>query len=341
MTVGVSTFNTSATSATYQYVGCYPDGPTRDFPGGSVQLGTSTPLDSTIACTAVCEGYMYMGLQWSQECFCGNSYNNGVPDGMGWNNCPGGECPMTDCDADGVLDADGTASLCGNGEKNCGYRNAVYSFAADLRGKIHSWDIDGVDIDFGGEMLSNTYAHSALVSGLNFSATHAFNFQADARLSQSIETFMNVALGQPGGLFDVTGIQLLDAWNRSVPLVHGGTEPSEDYCEPPAHDYRGTVAVADSGRTCQHWAAQTPHSHDRTPHNYPEFGLEGEHNYCRNPDGEPTAWCYTTDRAKVWRPATSAPSQSKAAMPARNRNRNWERAEPSSSPLISAAQHSA
>ena len=62
----------------------------------------------------------------------------------------------------------------------------------------------------------------------------------------------------------------------------------------------GTIAETATGKTCQDWAAQTPHSHTRTPLNYPEFGLEGEHNYCRNPDGEPTAWCYTTDPAARW-----------------------------------------
>ena len=75
---------------------------------------------------------------------------------------------------------------------------------------------------------------------------------------------------------------------------------SEDYCEPSAWDYRGSVAVTATGRTCQDWAAQTPHEHSRTPNNYPEFGLEGEHNYCRNPDGEATAWCYTTDPSSRW-----------------------------------------
>lgn len=31
---------------------------------------------------------------------------------------------------------------------------------------------------------------------------------------------------------------------------------------------------------------------------FPDAGLES--NYCRNPDGEPYAWCFTTDSAKDW-----------------------------------------
>eukprot|EP00035_Acanthoeca_spectabilis_P039104 m.59035 g.59035 ORF g.59035 m.59035 type:complete len:527 (+) comp9439_c0_seq1:618-2198(+) len=63
--------------------------------------------------------------------------------------------------------------------------------------------------------------------------------------------------------------------------------------------YRGTHATTISGKTCQQWTAQTPHSHSRTPANYPSGGL-GDHNYCRNPDGEPQAWCYTTDPNSRW-----------------------------------------
>ena len=66
------------------------------------------------------------------------------------------------------------------------------------------------------------------------------------------------------------------------------------------HDYRGEVSVTESGRTCQKWTSQTPHSHMFTPDDISDEGL-GDHNFCRNPeDGEPTAWCYTTDPEKTW-----------------------------------------
>ena len=67
-------------------------------------------------------------------------------------------------------------------------------------------------------------------------------------------------------------------------------------------DYEGSASTTGSGLTCQAWTSQTPHSHTRTPDNYPESGL-GDHNYCRNPDGEPSPWCYTTD------PSTRCPTR--------------------------------
>ncbi|XP_037541126.1 plasminogen [Nematolebias whitei] len=62
--------------------------------------------------------------------------------------------------------------------------------------------------------------------------------------------------------------------------------------------YRGTVAVTESGKTCQSWSVQTPHRHNRSPENYPCKGLDG--NYCRNPDNERKPWCYTTDPNTRW-----------------------------------------
>ena len=54
------------------------------------------------------------------------------------------------------------------------------------------------------------------------------------------------------------------------------------------------MSVTVTGKQCQRWTSQSPHDHVRTPENYPNLGL-GPHNFCRNPDGEPTAWCYTMD----------------------------------------------
>ena len=69
---------------------------------------------------------------------------------------------------------------------------------------------------------------------------------------------------------------------------------SGDKCD----GYRGLQTKTVSGRTCQAWTSMSPHVHAVTPITYPLQGLVG--NYCRNPDGEPTIWCFTTDPGKRW-----------------------------------------
>mmetsp|Transcript_29063 Transcript_29063/g.48011 ORF Transcript_29063/g.48011 Transcript_29063/m.48011 type:complete len:539 (+) Transcript_29063:143-1759(+) len=82
-------------------------------------------------------------------------------------------------------------------------------------------------------------------------------------------------------------------YTRTPPPICGA-DPSTCGCpQVQQSDYRGTIATTVSGKICQRWDAQSPHSHTLTPNGYPLSGL-GE-NYCRNPDGEPSAWCYTTD----------------------------------------------
>ena len=61
---------------------------------------------------------------------------------------------------------------------------------------------------------------------------------------------------------------------------------------PLGSDYKGNASITVSGRTCQKWSVQTPHAHGWTD--------QGDHNYCRNPDGEAGAWCYTTDPDVRW-----------------------------------------
>ena len=62
--------------------------------------------------------------------------------------------------------------------------------------------------------------------------------------------------------------------------------------KPLGGDYKGTANKTVNGRNCQKWSLQKPHGHI--------FGGQGDHNYCRNPDGEPGVWCYTTDPEKRW-----------------------------------------
>jgi len=90
------------------------------------------------------------------------------------------------------------------------------------------------------------------------------------------------------------------------------TDPGKrwDYCYPVGKcvgemsgrhgvDYRGCQTKTRSGYSCQKWTSKFPHWHRITWRRYPHKGI-GDHNYCRNPDGEPTIWCYTTSPGKRW-----------------------------------------
>ncbi|XP_050751137.1 plasminogen-like [Gymnogyps californianus] len=63
-------------------------------------------------------------------------------------------------------------------------------------------------------------------------------------------------------------------------------------------DYRGRIAITESGNACQQWNMQFPHRHGWIPDRYPCKGLE--ENYCRNPDGEKRPWCYTINSSVRW-----------------------------------------
>ncbi|KAH0518335.1 Hepatocyte growth factor [Microtus ochrogaster] len=57
--------------------------------------------------------------------------------------------------------------------------------------------------------------------------------------------------------------------------------------------YRGTTNTIWNGIPCQRWDSQYPHQHDVTPENFKCKDLR--ENYCRNPDGAESPWCFTTD----------------------------------------------
>ncbi|XP_004674018.1 PREDICTED: plasminogen [Condylura cristata] len=62
--------------------------------------------------------------------------------------------------------------------------------------------------------------------------------------------------------------------------------------------YVGKISKTMSGIQCQAWDSQTPHAHGYIPSKFPSKNLKG--NYCRNPDGEPRPWCFTTNPQKRW-----------------------------------------
>jgi len=64
-------------------------------------------------------------------------------------------------------------------------------------------------------------------------------------------------------------------------------------------DYIGCQYQTVSGYTCQNWLEQTPQSHGYIPEWYPDGHL-GDHNFCRNPDGDSTIWCITTNPTVRW-----------------------------------------
>ncbi|XP_071115783.1 uncharacterized protein [Haliotis cracherodii] len=71
--------------------------------------------------------------------------------------------------------------------------------------------------------------------------------------------------------------------------------------------YTGTLSTTSSGKTCQRWDAQEPHTHDRNKDAkfaVPGFDtpqtVAGSANYCRDPARNGFLWCYTTNPAARW-----------------------------------------
>jgi len=56
-------------------------------------------------------------------------------------------------------------------------------------------------------------------------------------------------------------------------------------------DYRGTVSTAEDGNACQDWAENWANGGWISPEDYADAGLEG--NFCRNPNGDQRAWCWS------------------------------------------------
>ncbi|KAH3702871.1 hypothetical protein DPMN_077898 [Dreissena polymorpha] len=90
-------------------------------------------------------------------------------------------------------------------------------------------------------------------------------------------------------------------------LLYDGTRPTvlsrnNSNCVSVSTEWRGTMTHTVSGRECQLWRLDTPNKHN---YNDGQRFANGEivteaKNYCRDPDGEGTLWCYTNDPGRRW-----------------------------------------
>jgi len=72
---------------------------------------------------------------------------------------------------------------------------------------------------------------------------------------------------------------------------------------PDGRGYVGHISVTVSGKQCQAWTSQSPHTHGYTDDDmFPDVSVNDASNYCRNPtdDWDDGVWCYTTDPATEW-----------------------------------------
>ena len=59
----------------FEYIGCFADNNEgRDLNGQSLRSLPRglTVNESAVACAELCAGFDYFGLQWTNQCFCGN-----------------------------------------------------------------------------------------------------------------------------------------------------------------------------------------------------------------------------------------------------------------------------
>ncbi|XP_046348097.2 hepatocyte growth factor-like [Haliotis rufescens] len=71
--------------------------------------------------------------------------------------------------------------------------------------------------------------------------------------------------------------------------------------------YTGTQSTTSSGKICQRWDSQEPHTHEYTDDDkFVISGFDapqnvtGSANYCRDPSRDGYLWCYTTDSDDRW-----------------------------------------
>jgi len=95
--------------------------------------------------------------------------------------------------------------------------------------------------------------------------------------------------GIVGGLKELDGLVSGIKVNRKDDCVVGD-----------GSSYRGSTSTTQKGLTCQKWSSQSPNTHNYwTQDNRVNRGV-GDHNHCRNPDGDSRPWCITATKGRQW-----------------------------------------
>merc|ERR1719422_2663083 len=102
-------------------------------------------------------------------------------------------------------------------------------------------------------------------------------FLQDEELSRNLRSLPDTGINIPA---------LKSRFNASNPPPAGGS-CNEQMTGENSASYMGCQDKTINGRECQKWTLQTPHTHN--------LSNVGDHNYCRNPDGDDTIWCFTSD----------------------------------------------
>jgi len=93
---------------------------------------------------------------------------------------------------------------------------------------------------------------------------------------------------------------LLASVNDIIATMCSAVECSEAFPDGDPMNYRGCQTATRYGDVCQVWDDQYPKQHIYYDENFPDGGLAGGHNYCRDPDGDSTIWCVIADGASWW-----------------------------------------
>ena len=103
----------SCVAAVRVYMGCFADpNDSRDMQNGTdALLNFHTTEQVADECATLCNGFRYMGLQWTSECWCANHY--------------GSQGPSVAC-------GENEGELCGNGEEDCSLANAVWDLTPQV-----------------------------------------------------------------------------------------------------------------------------------------------------------------------------------------------------------------